>query len=127
MLYATENRQQCEIDTHIDSTEAFFGTLHALYWHCLLALLQCRQNVTLPRVIFQILNWGNERVVLILLILYAEFLALLAKHLCQRLTILQESCKMAKFLKYNKLTTSVVKIRLNTSIARRCQTFVRLQ
>jgi hypothetical protein len=47
-------------------------------------------------------------------------------YLCQRLTVLQESCKMAKFLKYNKLATSVVKIDLNTSITRRCQTFVRL-
>jgi hypothetical protein len=58
-------------------------------------------------------------------ILYPEFLALPAKYLRQRLTILQESCKMAKFLKYNKLATSVVKIHLNTSITRRCQTFVR--
>jgi hypothetical protein len=39
-------------------------------------------------------------------ILYPEFLALLAKYLCQRLTVLQESC--------NKLATSVVKIHLNT-------------
>jgi hypothetical protein len=60
-------------------------------------------------------------------ILYPEFLARLAKYLCQRLTVLQESCKMEKFLKYNKLTTSVVKIYLNTSIARRCQAFVRLK
>jgi hypothetical protein len=59
-------------------------------------------------------------------ILYPEFLALLAKYLCQCLTVLQESCKMAKFLKYNKLTTSVVKIYLNTSITRRCEAFVRL-
>jgi hypothetical protein len=40
--------------------------------------------------------------------------------------VLQKSCKMAKFLKYNKLATSVVKIHLNTSITRRCQAFVRL-
>jgi hypothetical protein len=59
-------------------------------------------------------------------ILYPEFLALLAKYLCQRLTVLQESCKMSKFLKYNKLTTSVVKMHLNTSITRQCQAFVRL-
>jgi hypothetical protein len=43
-------------------------------------------------------------------ILYPEFLALLAKYLCQHLTVLQEYCKMAKFLKYNKLATLVVKI-----------------
>jgi hypothetical protein len=42
-------------------------------------------------------------------ILYPEFLALLTQYLCQRLTVLQESCKMAKFLQYNKLATSVVK------------------
>jgi hypothetical protein len=52
---------------------------------------------------------------------------LLAKYLCQRLTVLQESCKMAKILKYNKLKTSVVKIHKNTSITRRCQTSVRHQ
>jgi hypothetical protein len=38
-----------------------------------------------------------------------ESLALLAKYPCQHLTVLQESCKMAKFLKYNKLATSVLK------------------
>jgi hypothetical protein len=58
-------------------------------------------------------------------ILYPEFLALLAQYLCQRLTVLQESCNMAKFLKYNKLATSVVKMHLNTPINRRCQAFVR--
>jgi hypothetical protein len=42
-----------------------------------------------------------------MIILYPEFLALLAKYLCQRLTVLQEFCKMAKFLKYNNLPTSV--------------------
>jgi hypothetical protein len=31
-------------------------------------------------------------------ILYPEFLALLAKYLCQRLTILQEFCKIAKLV-----------------------------
>jgi hypothetical protein len=58
-------------------------------------------------------------------ILYPEFLALLATYLCQRLTVLQESFKMANFLKYKKLATSVVKIYLNTLITRRCQAFVR--
>jgi hypothetical protein len=47
-----------------------------------------------------------------MIILYPEFLALLAKYLCQRLTVLQESCKMAKFLKYNKLPASVVNLYL---------------
>jgi hypothetical protein len=37
-----------------------------------------------------------------------------------------ESCKMAKFLKSNKLATSFVKIFLNTWIPRRCQAVVRL-
>jgi hypothetical protein len=60
-------------------------------------------------------------------ILYPEFLARLAKYLCQRLKVLQESCKMAKFLKYNKLATSVIKIYLNTSITGRYQAFVRLK
>jgi hypothetical protein len=59
-------------------------------------------------------------------ILYPEFLALLTKYLCQRLMVLQESCKMAEFLKYNKLVTSVVKIYLNTSIIRRCQAFKKI-
>jgi hypothetical protein len=55
-----------------------------------------------------------------------KFLALLSQYLCQRFTVLQEYCKMAKFLKYNKLATSVVKLHLNTSITRRYQTSVRL-
>jgi hypothetical protein len=49
-----------------------------------------------------IIKFGRGRklfdIVKRVIILYPEFLALLAKYLCQRLTVLQESCKMAKFL-----------------------------
>jgi hypothetical protein len=45
-------------------------------------------------------------------------------YLCQRLTVLQESCEMARFLKWNKLVTSVAHIFVNISVPRRCQAFL---
>jgi hypothetical protein len=92
--------------------------VHPKHSECECAVLQCNQTNKLSLPISTKGRVHN--------ILYPEFLALLAKYLCQRLTVLQESCKMAKFLKYNKLATSVVKIHLYTLITRRCQASVRL-
>jgi hypothetical protein len=51
--------------------------------------------------------------------LYAK----LSLYLCQRLMVLQKSCKMTKFLKQNKLVTSFA-IFVNSPIPRRCEAFL---